>query len=106
MVFCLILTINFILPKIKSGLKTFPRELVENVSIWTSVELVYDVGLMFVCLPIYSRYWFQNGTGIIREMFEKWLKTMRGILMIGFSVVSVFVFFIVFFVVLDEPDSR
>ena len=103
-VFALILVINFILPELKSGLKSISTQVVTNISIWSAVELVFDVGLMFVCLPIYDKIWFKNSSGVIRQKFTRWLQSMRPILIMGFSVLSFFVFYIVFFVALSDDN--
>ena len=99
-VIVLILTVNYVFPYIKTMQVNFPTSLLINVTIWSASELLVDMAFLFVCIPMYQKWWFKNQVGDILKLFKDWLKNAKVFLFMGVIGVTIIVFYIIFLVVL------
>ena len=99
-VMVLLLSVNFIFPHIQTSQVTFENSLLVNVTIWSASELLVDMAFLFVCIPMYQKWWFKNQVGDILKLFKDWLKNAKVFLFMGVIGVTIIVFYIIFLVVL------
>jgi hypothetical protein len=78
----------------------FPTSLLINVTIWSASELLVDMAFLFICIPMYQKWWFKNQVGDILKLFKDWLKNAKVFLFMGVIGVTIIVFYIIFLVVL------